>query len=104
MKAAEASGRFHYRPPGVALEDHLLTGAGDEPFSAQTPTNLILLADMVPPAQHSAGVPAQSVPAPIPLNVTSQEDDDLDLDLDNMNLDDIDTSDLNFDDEEDLMD
>ncbi|KAG8252323.1 Coatomer subunit beta', variant 2 [Homalodisca vitripennis] len=91
MKTAEVSGRFHYRPPGVAPEDHLLTG--DEEHSTHTipqADNLAAYSYVLPPTQLPAAATAQSASAPPP--VTSQEDDDLDLDLDNMNLDDIDTS------------
>ncbi|XP_054271210.1 coatomer subunit beta' isoform X2 [Macrosteles quadrilineatus] len=104
MREAEANARFHYRPPGVSVEDEVLShgGKGDEDRLLRGSVDPVLMSS---PAGEFTLPPkaAPSQPVKPPPTTSTQDDDDLELDLDNMNLDDIDTSDINLEDE-DLMD
>lgn len=102
MKAAEASGRFCYSSSAAGTSASLPTVSGmnkqkpeDEQFNS-TVSNDVVHKQIPVPAPKPVSVGQTKLEE----TVTSQEtlDDDLELDLDNINLDDIDASDVNLED------
>lgn len=96
MKAAESSGRFFYSSSAAGTSSSLPFGSGT---SKQKPEE-----EQFEDAVSNEAIHKQVKPSinqtKLEEIVTSQEalDDDLDLDLDNINLDDIDASDVNLED------
>lgn len=103
MKAAEASGKFHY-VPAVNLEEQdenetFLEAEGSPIESARTPVNI--QSSSLPP-QFGKIEPQREIQKPPPQRIPPDDDDELELDLDNLQIDEnIDTSDINLD--EDLL-
>lgn len=102
MRTAEANGRFNFKPFGAPAD----FSGGGEPFShsvltehvlsAPVPSSTPLTPSVLQPTKAEVPPPVKKAPSSIP-----QDEDDLELDLEDMNLDDIDPSDLNL--EEDLL-
>ncbi|RZF32170.1 hypothetical protein LSTR_LSTR004033 [Laodelphax striatellus] len=118
MKAAEASGRFSYESPSNQYADEFVLGeklkdvsvpnvAPPPPATSLEDASSFSASQSLPAAAASSSsaklIQEEAKPKvqPTPAPPAPDDDDDLDLELENMNLDDIDPSDLNL--EEDLL-
>ncbi|XP_025082598.1 coatomer subunit beta'-like isoform X2 [Pomacea canaliculata] len=106
MKQAEESGDFIYIPPaeeaeGEDFQDAKSTDAADDESELPAPT-LVSLSNDAPtpstPVKTPAPIAAEATPSAIQKSIEDIEKE-LELDLENVQIDDIDTSDVNLDDD-----